>query len=408
MNPLNIIVVNDHLHVAGGSDQIALSSAIALADRGYQVTIFSAVGPAIPELLHRENLSLICSEQLPILKDSDRLRASVQGIWNAKPAKMLADLLQTLSPHETVIHVHSWTKALSSSVVSVALKKKFRVVFTLHDYFIACPTGSFFNHPKQTICNLSPMGVACLKENCDSRSYSHKAWRLGRQFVQAEFGLIPKDVKNFIAISNYSRSVIEPYLPKDAVIHLVDNPIAIAQGAPVSVRKNNHFVFVGRLAKEKGPNLFAEAAQELGCKALFVGDGECRQQISQINPTAEITGWVSQSEVAGYLKQARALIFPSLWHETQGLVVAEAAAMGVPAIVPNTCAARDFVVDGITGFWFKGGDSEDLRQKIAQLNDPELAHKMGLAAHERYWSNPATIERHVEQLEKVYANILIS
>ena len=41
--------------------------------------------------------------------------------------------------------------------------------------------------------------------------------------------------------------------------------------------------------------------------------------------------------------------------------------MGIPAIVPDTCAAREQVVDCVTGLWFRGGNSDDLQQKMEYL-----------------------------------------
>lgn len=74
-----------------------------------------------------------------------------------------------------------------------------------------------------------------------------------------------------------------------------------------------------------------------------------------------------------YLLKARCLIMPSLWYETQGLVVIEAAAFGIPAIVPDTCAATDFIKDGINGLIFKSNDAINLKDKInIMLNEENI------------------------------------
>jgi len=58
------------------------------------------------------------------------------------------------------------------------------------------------------------------------------------------------------------------------------------------------------------------------------------------------------------------------------LVVLEAAALGVPAIVADTSAARDLVRDGHTGLWFKGGDALSLRAAMQRLMVTQLAQDM--------------------------------
>ena len=104
--------------------------------------------------------------------------------------------------------------------------------------------------------------------------------------------------------------------------------------------------------------------------------------------------------------QGACLVFPSLWYETQGLVVLEAAAKGVPAIVSDGCAARDLIVHGETGLLFRNGDVADLCQKIMMLKDPKLAEYLGRQAYERYWANPYTIDYHIKGLESVYMKLI--
>lgn len=163
---------------------------------------------------------------------------------------------------------------------------------------------------------------------------------------------------------------------------------------------------IGRLGSHKAPLLFARAASRLGLTPVFVGDGECREEILKENPTAVITGWCSSLDVMQHIKRARGLIFPSLWYETQGLVVLEAAAHGVPAIVSNNCAAREGVIDGVTGFWFASGNVDDLADKLHLLLDDARVSDVGRRAYNHYWENPTTLDRHVDELESVYRRIL--
>jgi glycosyltransferase involved in cell wall biosynthesis len=169
------------------------------------------------------------------------------------------------------------------------------------------------------------------------------------------------------------------------------------------VAANAHFVFVGRLAGEKGAVLFAQAAKTANVPALFIGEGEKRDAILQVNPDAVVTGWKSGDEALRLLRTARALVFPSLWQETQGLVVAEALAMGIPAIVADSSAATDWVMDGHNGLWFRSGDHHDLSAKMCYLRDqPEEAARMGHRAYDSYWAEPATVRRHTSALELIY------
>lgn len=402
---MNIIVVNDFAYVNGGAGQVALNSAVALAQKGHQVILFTAVGPIASNLLEVGNLKVICLEQHDILNNPNRFRAIFNGIWNFKAAAALKEILNNLSRKDTVIHIHTCSKALSSSVVHLARKMNFKMIYHLHDYGCICPNLGLYNYPKQQKCKIKPLSLKCALLNCDSRSYSHKVWRVLRQLAQVYCGGIPQKLSYFVAVSNFSLELFKPFLPENAQVTLISNPILIEKKPPVS-HSNDTFVFVGRLSKEKDPLTFAKAAQKLKIRAIFVGDGDCASEIIREYPEAVITGWVDLGKMQQYLREATAIVFSSRWYETQGLVVLEAAANGVPAIVADNTAATDFIIDGETGLIFKTGDVADLTAKIKLLMQDDLAAEMGLNAYRRFWENPPTLEQHVTELEKLYQAIL--
>ena len=108
-----------------------------------------------------------------------------------------------------------------------------------------------------------------------------------------------------------------------------------------------------------------------------------------------------------HLRRSRALIFPSLWYETLGLVVLEAASQGIPSVVPHNSAAAEIVTHGVTGLHFRTGDEVDLRAQLRRLRDPELARRLGRAAYEQFWSSEyASPDAHISSLEHVYATTL--
>ncbi|MDF2882792.1 MAG: glycosyl transferase group 1 [Clostridiaceae bacterium] len=401
----NIVIVNDHCYANGGASKVALTSAIGLKKRGYNVILFSAVGPAMKEL-EGSGVKVVNLGKYDILNNPNRMGAFISGIWNKNAENEFRILLDELDNKNTIVHIHTWTKALSSSVVRTAINNNNKIVFTLHDYFTVCPNGGFYNYKTEEICDKRPMWPKCILCNCDSRKYSHKIWRVLRQLMQNNKGLIPSGIKNYIYISEISKNILKPYLTKDAFFYYVKNPVDIEKEEPVDVGNNDNFIYIGRLSKEKGCLLFARAAKELSLNAVFVGDGELKEEIKSIYPKAKITGWVEKETIKEELKKARALVFPSLWYETLGLTVLEAQAKGVPAIISNTCTASEIVKNNETGLWFKTGDVEDLKEKIKSIMNNDVAEAYGKNAYESYWENDFTIENHVNQIQKVYEDIL--
>ncbi len=402
----NIVVLNDNARVTGGADKVALASAVGLARRGYHVELLTATTPIAPELLSVPRLTVHSTDQFEILHDPNRLRAATQGLWNIKSYRAASTLLDGLRPEETVVHLHLWAKALSSSVIRAAAERGFRIVCTLHDYMLSCPVGTWFDHSAQRICTREPLSASCLMAHCDSRSYADKLWRTARTLVQSTAGKLPSGLSDIIAISDMVISVLRPYLPPDVSVHRLSNFADVARQERADAAASLPFVFSGRLVKEKGAVIFAQAAHAVGVPAVFLGEGECRAEVSAAMPEAVISGWLSHDQSLQQLRRARALVFPSLWYEAQPLIILEALAHGIPCVVSDTSAAREMIIPGRTGLLFRTGDVADLRDKLTLLRDDELVDRLSRSAYEEYWKSPCTLESHLDGLTDIYNAML--
>lgn len=380
---------------------MAIESAIGLAGRGHRVFYFAGVAPVEPRL-QQAGVEVICLNQPDLLSDDSALRAATRGIWNVEAASRIDALLRSLNPRETILHIHGWAKSLSPSIGRVASSSPVPAVYTIHEYFLACPNGAFFNFRQQANCPLTPMSLACMASNCDVRAYRHKAFRLVRQAALWWVGGMPGKLRHFICISDLQRQVIERYLPAAANIYSVANPISVEDRGPSHAENNDTFLFVGRLSAEKGAIMFAEAAQRTGLKAAFVGDGGEAARVRASFPNAELRGWLPPEQVLGTMREARALVFPSLWYECQPLTTFEALANGIPVIVSDNCAGREAVRDGETGVWFKSGNVDALAAAMRRLADRKIAAAMSEAAYTNYWRQPLSLERHLDRLEETY------
>ena len=403
---MRIIVVNDHGSVTGGAAQVAIASLNSLADAGHDVTFVSSV-PPVDNGIDTSKVRVINFGFDDLLGNPSRLSAAVHGLWDFRCARKFGVLLDGYKSDNTVIHFHTWTKSLSPSVLREALNRKFKVVVTLHDYFSVCPNGGLFNYVSQQHCLKEPMSIGCALTNCDVRSYAQKQWRYVRHILQTTCAGMPSRIHNFISISDYSEGLLKPHLDPSARFFRIRNPIDIPRGPFLGGEPGEGYVFVGRLSPEKGALLFASAALQANVQAVFVGHGTEMGHIRETNPSAVLFGWQSRADVITHMQRSRAIVFPSLWHETQGLVVSEAAALGKPAIVSDRCAARDNIIDGETGLLFRAGDVDDLTQKIMSLSsDSALALRLGQAAYDKYWANPSTLDKHVQDLVKCYEEVL--
>jgi len=275
----------------------------------------------------------------------------------------------------------------------------------MHEYYIACPNGGFYDYPVAQPCHRKPMSAACVAHNCDSRNYMRKLMRVGRHFVMQQSGLLDS-LDHVITISHLQREVLQPYLPSGVCYHEIGNPIDVVPLGPKPEAPLGDFIFVGRISAEKGAKIFAEAARRAGKKAIFVGDGPAAAELQSAYPEAVLLGWKSPDEVKTLMRAARALVFPSVWYEGQPLTVLESLALGTPVIVSDVCAGREAVKDGVNGLWFKSADPDSLAGALVELSDDGVARKMAQAAYDLYWAAPLTLDRHLDALLALYNSAL--
>ena len=403
MNPIrNIIIVNDFNYIQGGASKVAIETAKRLSKQQIgNIYFFSAV---YQEEAVSEGITYITTNQKEALKDENRIRGFFNGIYNIKAKREFGKLLDSLNKEETIIHVHGWTKALSSSVFHIAFKKGFKVVLTMHDYFTACPNGGYFNYKINKVCDYKPMSKACISCNCDSRSYVFKLYRILRQVVQNKIVRVNENLKYAISISDFSERVLKKTLNQNTQVIRVYNPIDTGKKETRSkVEQNQTYLYVGRISKEKGVDIFCQAVEQLGLKGIVVGDGEQKDTLQEQFKQIEFVGWKDKQEVKQYMKEAKMLLFPSRWYEAAPLTILEAMSIGLPCIVSEKCAGIDFIQDKIDGLVFNG-DVEDLKSKI--VNSQKETELLSQEAYKHYWQNYDNKEVYEEKILKAYQIIM--
>jgi glycosyltransferase involved in cell wall biosynthesis len=117
--------------------------------------------------------------------------------------------------------------------------------------------------------------------------------------------------------------------------------------------------------------------------SLSASDGKrvgvrCAPQPSTINhqlPPASFTGFLNQSELSAAYVAADVLVLPSDGGETWGLVVNEAMASGLPAIVSDTVGCTpDLTEEGKTGFSYPVGNAAALAERLERLAGMQDCH----------------------------------
>ena len=165
------------------------------------------------------------------------------------------------------------------------------------------------------------------------------------------------------------------------------------------------FLFAGKLVPKKRVLDFLAAcaiARERmpAIRALVVGSGEMAEAVRRFAAEraleAVFVGFLNQTEISRAYVAADALVLPSDYGETWGLVVNEAMVHGLPAIVSDRVGCGpDLVEEEVTGRIFPFGDVRVLARVLAETAvDADRRGEMGRRARRRVKAYSA--ERAVE------------
>jgi glycosyltransferase involved in cell wall biosynthesis len=137
------------------------------------------------------------------------------------------------------------------------------------------------------------------------------------------------------------------------------------------------FLFVGKFLPRKRPLDFLRALDRLKNTGervwgLLVGSGplerEIREHVGQHATPCTVAGFLNQKQITAAYAVADVLVLPSNAEETWGLVVNEAMACGIPAIVSDSVGcAPDLIMGGKTGFTYSEGDLKELTNRMKTL-----------------------------------------
>lgn len=402
----NVVIVCDYGYIEGGATRIAHETATALHNAGLNVVFFCAVSPIANELTN-SGVNVVCLNQADILHEKSRVKGVLCGISNKAAKVKFAEILDNLNKDETIIHVHTWTKGVSSSIFRVAEKEGFSVVITVHDYFLVCPNGGLFDYQKRRICDIKPMSMKCVLCNCDARSYPQKLFRVLRQRSQNKNIRKCKNI-SYIFISQFSKGeFLKRYnkIPQDKQYFLPNMINFPEHRERVKCEENDTYLFIGGITEIKGIRLFCEAVTKANVKAIVIGQGILRDELEKQYPNIEFVGWKSKEEMIPYLNQARCLIFPSIWYEVSPLTPLEVMAYGIPVICSDLNAASDFIDGDINGLIYKGISVNELSKAIDETTDSNFVKQLSQNCFEQFKAELYSSNSYVQGLIKIYSEI---
>ena len=175
------------------------------------------------------------------------------------------------------------------------------------------------------------------------------------------------------------------------------------------LKKNNYFLSIGRLTKQKNFTFLIKCFSRLvreykDIKLVIIGTGEEKDKIDQLikknslNDNVILLGY--QKNVFKFLKNCNAFILSSLW-EDPGFVLIEAIASNSLVLASDCPNGPKEIVENENGFLFKSNSENDFIEKFNQLIRLSDSKKKEFKVNAKRKIKNFSIFHHHQQLSKI-------
>jgi glycosyltransferase involved in cell wall biosynthesis len=359
-----VLLLHNRYRLPGGEDVVVAAQEKLLRARGHEVRV-----------LQKDNRDIdsynIFRKAALFFKTADNIAATFE----------VAKLVKEFQPH--VAYVHNTLPLLSPSIYKPLRSAGVKIVQWLHNYRLVCAAGTMYRDGAP--CRL------CLDDGLQN-AVKYRCWNKSKMASLAVTRMLERhrrartwhtEVDLFVALNSEMKETLvrAGVVPAEKVVVQGNFAELPAVDAPDS---GSGFIFVGRLAPEKGITTLLAAAA-LVPQATFTIIGQGPATLPAASPNIQFLGQVEHADVLRQITASRALIFPSEWQEPFGLSIVEAMALGRPVIASRTAGPKEIVVHEETGLLFEPGNVAELRASIERLErDPDYALRLGRAGRERY------------------------
>ncbi len=392
----------------GGDAVYVQQLANALAARGHHVEIIHCLD-SYRLLAHGETLRAAPDHPNVIVH---RLESGVGALsplatqQTGYPFFKTKQIEKILAQGFDVIHYHNISLVGGPNVLSLHAPSPRAGVdavklYSTHEYWLVCPMNVLFRYD----------GVACTEKKCLRCTLANKRppqwWRYTSMLDDAL-----KHLDMLIHPSKFSQAQHSGmgFQPPTTLLRYFHLPARDSEFAQQIEIQQPYFLFVGRFEPLKGAHTLISFFRAYPrARLVLVGDGNQFAELKQLagdSPNIEFTGWLNHSQMTTLLRDATALIIPSLCFEGGPLVVLEAYLQRTPTIGRAIGSIPDLLES--TGGGLTYTDDASLRAVLDELLDnPARRNELGnngYAAYQEQFTPDAHLKNYFQIIEPLLAN----
>jgi glycosyltransferase involved in cell wall biosynthesis len=400
---VRIVHVHKFLYRRGGAERYMFDVARALKRRRDDVFFFGADCA--------ENVENEYRRYYPPYRDFAAPRvglgAALSAVWSRTAAERMRAFVDDVKPD--VAHFHNIAYHLTPAVVAALARAGVPAVMTLHDYNLLCPNHYFYSRDEPCFRCAEKKYFSCITRRCVKGKFGASAVGYLAHLVARRTGVY-RTLARVIVPSAFLGEKVRAAGYDAARVRLL--PPAIDIKEEESGRKQNYFLYAGRLAPEKGVDVLIQAVGLAGpgVRLKVAGAGPEETNLKELTKgyaadNVEFLGHVDSARLAQLMASARAVVVPSRWPENTPAVVLEAFAAGAAVVAARIGGVPEMVDDGVEGLLFEPGDVRELAERLERLaGDARSARKLGAAGRVRL-ARDFSFEEHMAQLVEIYREV---
>lgn len=405
---IRVLLAHNYYSVTGGAEVFFHEVGRILEGEGHDVAKFccaeegggSRYAREFPEVEHYANGSFL-----------EKIRRVPSIIYNSDARAKFEKVISDFRPD--VIHCFAIYGRLTPSILDAAKSASVPIVLSCNDYKHICPNYKLFHHGQVCMDCRGGKFYNAVKNQCCHNNLAVSAVSALEAYVHEQMDIWRKNVDRFLFASHFMEEITHDFWGKGRVrTDILRNPFD-ARKYYVTPQVGGSILYFGRLIEEKGVNVLLDAARKCpDVSVVIVGDGPERTQVEAVAghlPNVRFVGPAWGEDLKRHLRDARAVVVPSLWHENFPYVILQAFAAGKPVIGSRRGGIPELLQAGPHGWLFEPTRVAELAaimQQAAQLPEEEIL-SMGAQA-QRYVSETFSDDAIYASLKRIYGEVLRS
>lgn len=323
------------------------------------------------------------------------LKNSVVSLEAMKNIDALLDIHDIAFAHLHIIH--HW---VTPAIIWKLKERGIPIIWTLHEYKLLCPEGSFVSHGK--VCEKCFGGkfYSCATNTCKKGSFLASSLASFDAYFYNKSGIYNK-VDAYLCPSEFLLKKFKQFNFQESKLKLTNYCYDIASidaylksrtEIEETVEPEKFILYVGRIEKLKGIKTLIDAVEHTPIKLKIAGTGayldEATEYVQKNNITnVQFIGFQTKDSVYDLTVRSVCVVCPSEWYENYPFSVIESLLLSKPVIGSTMGGIPELVLEGKTGFLHEPGDSLTLREKMLILwDDKGLCEKLGRQARDYAYS----------------------